>query len=206
MKRSSFCTFLAFICSLGLISYVTAGPGASGDHGRPAGVGGGPSSGSGPEFSQDNNPGQQGQTASDGTRFNSDDNPGKTGSAFGHDRADSGSSGISRDNPSAIGRGESVSETSNREFGEQASSEKSENSSKDQTFKASLMDSGLKASESDSGPPGTPPGHHYGWEKGKYNPHRSPSPSATASASPSASASATATASATASATATGRP
>ena len=22
----------------------------------------------------------------------------------------------------------------------------------------------------------TPPGHHYGWQKGKHNPHRSPTP------------------------------
>ncbi|MEP6937783.1 MAG: hypothetical protein ABI871_06915 [Chthoniobacterales bacterium] len=30
-------------------------------------------------------------------------------------------------------------------------------------------------------PTATPPGHHYGWEKGKHNPHRSPgvSPSPT---------------------------
>ena len=64
----------------------------------------------------------------------------------------------------------------------------------------------------------TPPGHHYGWEKGKHNPHRSPttSPSASATATPSAtvsatasatpSATATATATSTATATATGTP
>jgi hypothetical protein len=23
---------------------------------------------------------------------------------------------------------------------------------------------------------GTPPGHHYGWQKGKHNPHASPTP------------------------------
>src|SRR6266568_1303806 len=63
MNLSSFRTFLAFICSIGLISYVVAGPGQSGDHGR--------GSSSGPGFNQDNNPGQQGQSASDGTKFNS---------------------------------------------------------------------------------------------------------------------------------------
>src|SRR5207302_962776 len=141
MKLTSFRTFLAFICSIGLISYVVAGPGASGDHGR--GVG------SGPGFNQDNNPGQQGSTASDGTRFDSSDNPGKSGSAWGRDSADSGSSnGTSHQNSSAIGRGESVTDTGDRGVGEDASSEKSENSEKDQTFKASLMDTGLKASES----------------------------------------------------------
>src|SRR5438093_9011616 len=70
MNLSSFRTFLAFICSIGLISYVVAGPGQSGDHGR--------GNSSGPGFNQDNNPGQQGQSASDGTRFNSEDNPGKS--------------------------------------------------------------------------------------------------------------------------------
>jgi hypothetical protein len=79
MNLSSFRTFLAFVCSIGLISYVVAGPGQSGDHGRPADTG--TNSGSGPGFSQDNNPGQQGQSASDGTRFDSQDNPGKSGSA-----------------------------------------------------------------------------------------------------------------------------
>src|SRR5260370_7793912 len=73
MKLSSFRTFLAFVCSIGLISYVVAGPGASGDHGKGAG--------SGPGFNQDNNPGQQGQSASEGSKFDSQDNPGKAGSA-----------------------------------------------------------------------------------------------------------------------------
>ncbi len=77
MNLSSFRTFLAFICSIGLISYVVAGPGQSGDHGR--------GSSSGPGFNQDNNPGQQGQSARDGTKFNSQDNPGKSGSAFGRE-------------------------------------------------------------------------------------------------------------------------
>ena len=50
---------------------------------------------------------------------------------------------------------------------------------------------------------GTPRGHHYGWEKGKHNPHReaSVSPSPSASASASATASATSTPAATASPT-----
>ena len=62
----------------------------------------------------------------------------------------------------------------------------------------------------------TPPGHHYGWQKGKHNPHRSPTtspsasatatPSATVSATASATPSATATATSTATATATGTP
>jgi hypothetical protein len=98
-------------------------------------------------------------------------------------------------------------ETSDRGPGEKESSESSEGAQTDKTFKASLMDSGLKPSESPDAkgtpgqpPSGTPPGKHLGWEKGKNNPHRSPS------ASPSASASASATASATASAAATATP
>jgi len=206
MKLTSFRTFLVFICSIGLISYVVAGPGASGDHGRPSDVG----SSSGPGFSQSNNPGQQGQSASDGARFDSSDNPGKSGSAFGRDTADNaGSNGSLHQNSNATGHGESVTDTGDSGVGEEASSEKSENSEKDQTFKASLMDTGLKAGESPSAhgtpgqpPSGTPPGKHLGWEKGKHNPHKSsPSPSATASATASASASASATASATATAT-----
>src|SRR5207244_11713505 len=107
-------------------------------------------------------------------------------------------------------RVESGTDKGDSGVGEEQSPEKSENSEKDQTFKASLMDTGLKASESPGAhgtpgqPPfGTPPGKHLGWEKGKHNPHKSStSPSATASAS----ASASATASATATATATGTP
>src|ERR1051325_6760720 len=94
MNLSSFRTFLVFLCSIGLISYVVAGSGASGDHGRPT-TGPGSSGGSGPGFSQDNNPGQSGQTASDGTRFDSSDNPGKSGSAWGRSTADGASSGAS---------------------------------------------------------------------------------------------------------------
>src|SRR5712691_4356158 len=102
MNLSSFRTFLAFVCSIGLISYVVAGPGASGDHGRPADTG--TNSGSGPGFSQDNNPGQQGQSASDGTRFDSQDNPGKSGSAWGRDTAENCSSnGSSHENSNAAG-------------------------------------------------------------------------------------------------------
>jgi len=212
VKLSSFRIFLALFCSICLISYVFAAPG--GAPGRPTtgpgsgGSSGNPGGGNGPGFSQDNNPGQQGQSASDGTRFNSQDNPGKTGSAFGRDNASSAGSS------SSTGRGESVTDTGDRSVGEETSTEKSGNSEKDQTFKAILMDSGLTASDSPSthGTPGqppfgTPPGKHLGWEKGKKNPHRSsPSPSATASASPSASASVSPTASATATATATTTP
>ena len=98
MNLSSFRTFLAFICSIGLISYVVAGPGQSGDHGR--------GSSSGPGFNQDNNPGQQGQSASDGTKFNSQDNPGKSGSAFGRETAEDGSSNEgSHQNSNAFDRG-----------------------------------------------------------------------------------------------------
>ena len=49
----------------------------------------------------------------------------------------------------------------------------------------------------------TPRGHHYGWQKGKHNPHRSPTASPSASVTPSATASATATATASATSTAT---
>ena len=204
MTLSSFRTFLAFICSIGLISYVVAGPGQSGDHGR----------GNGPGFSQDNNPGQQGQSASDGARFNSQDNPGKSGSAWGRETAENGASnGSSHQNSNATDRHESVTDTGDRGIGEEASEEKSENAESDKTFKDSLMDAGLGASESPRAhgtpgqPPfGTPPGHHYGWEKGKHNPHRSSSPGTVASASPSPSASASASASATVSATATATP
>src|SRR2546421_7835810 len=187
MNLSSFRTFLAFICSIGLISYVVAGPGQSGDHGR--------GSASGPGFNQDNNPGQQGQSASDGTKPDSQDNPGKSGSAWGRDTAEDGSSnGSSHQNSNALDRGEKMIDTGDRGAGEEQSSEKSESSETDKTFKASLMDTGLKASESPAAhgtlgqpPSGTPSGKHLGWEKGKHNPHRSASPSATASASPSAS-------------------
>src|SRR5947199_7585555 len=99
-------------------------------------------------------------------------------------------------------------ETGDRDVGEKESAESSQGAETDKTFKSSLMDIGLKASESPFAhstpgqpPSGTPPGKHLGWEKGKHNPHHSPSPSTTASASPSASASASATASATATAT-----
>src|SRR6266545_6177614 len=142
MKLTSFRTFLAFVCSIGLISYVVAGPGQSGDHGRPSDVGS-----SGPGFNQSSNPGQQGQTASDGTRFDSSDNPGKSGSGWGRDTAANGA---------ANGRDESVSDTGDRGVGEEASSEKSENSESDHTFKASLMDTGLDQAGSPSahGTPG----------------------------------------------------
>src|SRR5207302_6550222 len=119
MKLTSFRTFLAFICSIGLISYVVAGPGASGDHGR--GVG------SGPGFNQDNNPGQQGSTASDGTRFDSSDNPGKSGSAWGRGNADSASS-TGSSHSSGLDRGEKAIDTGDAGVGSEASSEKSENS------------------------------------------------------------------------------
>src|SRR6266705_7206667 len=124
MNISSFRTFLAFICSIGLISYVVAGPGQSGDHGR--------GSPSGPGFNQDNNPGQQGQSASDGTRFNSEDSPGKSGSAWGRDTAEDGSSnGSSHQNSNALDRGEKIIETDDRGVGESESSEKSESSDTD---------------------------------------------------------------------------
>ena len=177
MNLSSFRTFLAFICSIGLISYVVAGSGASGDHGRPADVG----SSSGPGFNQSNNPGQSGSTASDGTRFDSSDNPGKSGSAFGRDTADNaGSNGSSHQNSNAVGRGESVTDTGDRGVGDEESSEKSSESTESgKTFKTSLMDTGLGTGESPSAhgtpgqPPfGTPPGKHLGWEKGKHNPHK----------------------------------
>jgi len=90
MNLLSFRTFLVFVCSIGLISYVVAGPGNSGDHGR--GQGSGASNGNGPGTNQDNNPGQEGQSASDGTQFNSQDNPGKSGSAWGRDKAEDASS------------------------------------------------------------------------------------------------------------------
>src|SRR5947209_17884819 len=101
-------------------------------------------------------------------------------------------------------------ETGNGTLGQETASEHSADNAKDQTFKASLMDTGLKASESPGThgtpgqpPSGTPPGKHLGWEKGKHNPHRSPSASPSPSASASASASATASATATATVTAT---
>jgi hypothetical protein len=34
---------------------------------------------------------------------------------------------------------------------------------------------------SNPGHGGTPPGNHYGWQKGKHNPHNTPTPTATAS-------------------------
>src|SRR5713101_5203417 len=96
-------------------------------------------------------------------------------------------------------------ETGDRDPGEKESSESTEGAATDKTFKGSLMDTGLEAGESPSAhgtpgqpPSGTPPGHHYGWEKGKHNPHRSPSATATASAVATASAPAPATATATA--------
>src|SRR5438270_7050707 len=124
MNLSSFRTFLAFICSIGLISYVVAGPGQSGDHGR--------GSASGPGFNQDNNPGQQGQSASDGTKFNSQDNPGKSGSAWGRDTAEDGSSnGSSHQNSNALDRGEKMIDTDDRDPREKESSESSEGAATD---------------------------------------------------------------------------
>ncbi|HZR78483.1 MAG TPA: hypothetical protein VFA58_04705 [Chthoniobacterales bacterium] len=205
MKTLSLRLFLALISGVALISYVFAAPG--GAPGRPAtgpGSSSSSNSGNGPGFSQDNNPGQQGQSASDGTRFNSQDNPGKSGSAFGRDTADGASS---NGTPHAADHGEKMIDTGDRTFGQETASEHSADNAKDQTFQASLMDTGLKAGTHGTPgqpPSGTPPGKHLGWEKGKHNPHRSPSPSATASASPSASASASA--SATATATASGTP
>src|SRR5881392_1099169 len=155
MNLSSFRTFLAFICSIGLISYVVAGPGQSGDHGR--------GSASGPGFNQDNNPGQQGQSASDGTKFNSQDNPGKSGSAWGRDTAeDASSNGSSHQNSNAFDRGEKMIETGDRDVGEKESAESSQGAETDKTFKASLMDTGLKASESPAahGHAGTAPVRH----------------------------------------------
>jgi len=149
MKVSSFRTFLAFVCSIGLISYVVAGPGTSGDPGKGAG--------SGPGFNQDNNPGQQAQSASEGSKFNSQDNPGESGSAWGQDTAENGSSGgSSHQNSNALDRGEKTIDTGDRGVGESESSEKSESSDTDKTFKASLMDTGLEAGESPSahGKPG----------------------------------------------------
>ena len=128
MILSSFRTFLAFICSIGLISYVVAGPGQSGDHGR--------GSSSGPGFNQDNNPGQQGQSASDGTKFNSQDNPGKSGSAWGRETAEDGSSnGGSHQNSNAFDRGEKMIETGDRDPGEKESSESSEGPATDKTLR-----------------------------------------------------------------------
>src|SRR5260370_21605273 len=143
MKLSSFRTFLAFICSIGLISYVGAGPGASGDHGKGAG--------SGPGFNQDNNPGQQGQSASEGSKFDSQDNPGKSGSAWGRDTAENGSSnGSSHQNSNALDRGEKTIDTRDRGVVASESSEQSESIDTDTTFKATFMDTGHEAEESTS--------------------------------------------------------
>src|SRR5260370_7440083 len=140
MKLSSFRTFLVFISSIGLISYVVAGPGASSDHGRPAGAG--------PGFNQDNNPGQQGSSASDGTRFDSQDNPGKSGSAWGRDTAENGSSnGPSHENSNATSRGENVTDTGDRGVGEDESAEKRESSHTDKPFNATLIYTGLNHTE-----------------------------------------------------------
>src|SRR5437588_7284846 len=126
MKLSSFRIFLTFVCTIGLISYVVSCLGTSGDHGRS------PSSGSGPGFNQDNNPGQQGQSASDGSHFDSQDNPGKSGSAWGRDKAESRSSnGSSHQNSNALDRGEKTIDTGDRGVGASESSEKSESSDTD---------------------------------------------------------------------------
>jgi hypothetical protein len=55
-------------------------------------------------------------------------------------------------------------------------------------------------------PSGTPPGHHYGWDRGRHNPHHSPSPTATPTASPTATVSPTATPNVTPSATPSATP
>ena len=211
MKLANFRTFLVFVCSIGLISYVIAGPGSSSDHGR--------GSGSGPGFGPSDNPGQSAQNSSDDSHPDSQNNPGKDGSQFGRSTAsDAGSNGSLHENSAATGRGdEKMIDTGDKAF-ENESTEKSGDTDQDKTFKASLMDTGISPAPGSSAaeshgsnatthagesPNGTPPGHHYGWEKGKHNPHRSPSPSASPSASASATATATATASATPSATAT---
>jgi len=201
MKLTTFRTFMVFVCSIGLISYVIAGPGASSDHSR-----GNSNDVSGPGFGPDNNPGQQGKTASDGSKFDSSNNPGDQGSQFGKSTASNASSnGSQHENANAIGRGEKVIETSDVS-GETESGDKGEKAETDPKFKGSLLDQGLPdraSAKPDESPKGTPPGHHYGWEKGKHNPHReaSVSPSPSASASASATASATSTPAATASPT-----
>jgi hypothetical protein len=45
---------------------------------------------------------------------------------------------------------------------------------------------GARHSGTPGQPPfGTPPGHHYGWQKGKHNPHKTtPTPTATATPTP----------------------
>jgi len=197
MKLTSFRTFIVFVCSIGLISYVIAGPGASSDHGRSNN-----SDVSGPGFGPDNNPGVQGRTASDGTKFDAENNPGDQGNQFGKSTAANGSSnGSLHENSNAVGKGEKVIETDSKNL-ETESAEKGEKTETetDPKFKGSLLDEGLRDSASakpGESPKGTPPGHHYGWEKGKHNPHReasvSPSPSASASASATASATATPT-------------
>src|SRR5947209_20449242 len=62
----------------------------------------------------------------------------------------------------------------NTSQGTQGQSTQNMNSARGTTSSSSAVPT---ASASASGSPsmkGTPPGHHYGWQKGKHNPNRSP--------------------------------
>src|SRR5437588_9853275 len=108
MKLSNFCTFLVFVCSIGLISYVVAGPGSSSGRGSGNRTGFGPS----------DNPGQSAQNSSDGSHPDSQNNPGKDGSQFGRSTAsEAGSNGSLHENSAATGRGdEKMIDTGDKAF------------------------------------------------------------------------------------------
>lgn len=156
-------TVAAVCLPLACIIFASAGSilGQSRDRGTTA------SSGAGPGFSRDNNPGTIGQQASDGTRFSSQNNPGDTGSAFGQSTAagasangnggsanGSSETGLLHRNENAgkKGRGhdgeemivtngkEKGTETSAKENSEKGSSEKAQH---DPTFDGSIMNAGI---------------------------------------------------------------
>jgi hypothetical protein len=100
-------TFVAFLCGLGLISYVSAGPSSINSHASSTGQSAATSGG--PGFSSTDNPGVIGRTASDGAGFSSQNNPGDMGSQFGQATAASASSNGSSNGSS--GESNSASET-----------------------------------------------------------------------------------------------
>jgi hypothetical protein len=197
MKSLAARTLTTLGSGVGLALFLIATSGIGDDRGNGHGLGAAPPR-SGPGFNLDNNPGVIGRTASDNKGapgLNSQNNPGVTGSQFGRSTAEeaSGNGGSHRNRESSftLGRREETAvetASSNLRVSERASEVLSGKPEPNNPFKGSLLDQGLPSDGKGNGHGDvkpTPPGHHYGWEKGKHNPHRmiaaSPTPSATVS-------------------------
>jgi len=97
---------VAFLCGVGLISYVFAGPSSISSHASSTAQS---VTSGGPGFSSTDNPGVVGRTASDGAGFGSQNNPGDTGSQFGQSTAADASSNGSGGSNSASETGRTAS-------------------------------------------------------------------------------------------------